>query len=65
MEQTTIEKVSGQPYDAYVKSAVLAPIGITDMRIGHSLPDEHAPKEVHYYDFPGAQPGPLGIPRAP
>ncbi len=49
-----IEKVSGQPYEAYVKSAVLAPMGITHMRIGHSLPDEHAPGEVHYYDFPGA-----------
>ncbi len=49
-----IEKVSGQPYEAYVKSAVLAPMGITDMRLGHSLPDEHAPKEVHYYDFAGA-----------
>jgi len=49
-----IEKVSGQSYEAYVRSAVLAPIGITRMRIGHTLPGERAPGEVRYYDFPGA-----------
>jgi hypothetical protein len=36
-----------------VKSAVLSPMGITHMRIAHSLPDEHTPGEVHYYDFTG------------
>jgi N-acyl-D-amino-acid deacylase len=49
-----IEKVSGQPYESYVRSAVLEPIGITRMRIGHTLMDERAPGEVRYYDFNGA-----------
>jgi CubicO group peptidase (beta-lactamase class C family) len=49
-----IEKVSGQSYESFVKSAVLAPIGITRMRIGHSLAGERAPGEVRYYDFDGA-----------
>jgi N-acyl-D-amino-acid deacylase len=51
-----IEKVSGEPYEAYVKSAVLAPIGITRMRIGHTLPEERAPGEVRYYGAAGAAP---------
>lgn len=49
-----IEKVSGASYEDYVKSAVLAPIGITRMRIGHTLPEEQAPGEVRYYDVAGA-----------
>jgi len=49
-----IEKVSGQSYEEYVRSAVLAPIGITRMRIGHTRAEERAPDEVRYYDFPGA-----------
>jgi N-acyl-D-amino-acid deacylase len=55
-----IEKASGQRYDDYVKSAVLAPAGITRMQLGHSLPSNRAPGEVKYYDrstgpsvFPG------------
>lgn len=51
-----IEKVTGQSYEEYVRSAVLAPIGITDMRIGHSLAGQRAPGEVTYYDVDGAQP---------
>ena len=31
-----VEKLSGQPYDEYVKKHVLAPIGITAMKIGRS-----------------------------
>ncbi len=41
-----VEKVSGEAYDAYVKRAVLAPMGITRMRLGRSL--ERAPGEVAY-----------------
>lgn len=48
-----IEKVSGQPYDAYVKAHVLAPMSITDMRIGRTPAEERAPGEVRYYDAEG------------
>ena len=67
-----IEKVSGQPYDAYVKAHVLAPVGITDMRIGGTRLEDRAPGEVRYYDaenrtgpsvFPaaGLMPFPYGV----
>jgi N-acyl-D-amino-acid deacylase len=49
-----IEKVTGQPYEDYVRANVLAPMGITDMRIGHTLLSGAFPNEVHYYDYPGA-----------
>jgi N-acyl-D-amino-acid deacylase len=44
-----IEKVTGEPYEAYVKRAVLAPMGITRMRLGRSLFEERAADEVRYY----------------
>jgi N-acyl-D-amino-acid deacylase len=48
-----IEAVTGKPYDEYVRAAVLAPLGITDMRIGTTLPSGRAPSEVKYYDHKG------------
>jgi CubicO group peptidase (beta-lactamase class C family) len=50
-----IEKVTGQPYEEYVRNRVLAPMGIERMRIGGSLANERAAGEVKYYDFPGAR----------
>lgn len=44
-----IEKVSGMSYEAYVKKNVLAPIEITRMRIGASLPDGRVAGEVAYH----------------
>jgi uncharacterized protein (TIGR03437 family) len=49
-----IEEASGQHYEDYVKSAVLLPLGITRMQIGHTTVAGRAPGEVRYYDFPGA-----------
>ncbi|MBG0821065.1 beta-lactamase family protein [Planomonospora sp. ID91781] len=43
-----IEKVSGTDYESYVKEKVLAPLGITRMRIGRSLRSEAAAGEVAY-----------------
>lgn len=40
-----------QPYEQYVKQHILAPIGITDMKIGSDKWGKSAPKEVTYYHF--------------
>jgi N-acyl-D-amino-acid deacylase len=47
-----LEKVSGEPYEACVKKAVLEPMGISRMRLGKSLLEDRAPDEVLY-----SQPG--------
>jgi N-acyl-D-amino-acid deacylase len=44
-----IEQVSGQSYEDYVQTQILAPIGIEDMRLGRSLPSDRFPGEVCYY----------------
>jgi CubicO group peptidase (beta-lactamase class C family) len=49
-----IEKITKQDYETYVRDTILAPIGITDMRIGKTLLSNKLPNEVHYYDYPGA-----------
>lgn len=49
-----IEKVTGQSYEDYARKRILAPMGITDMQIGHTLLASAAPNEVHYYDYPDA-----------
>jgi CubicO group peptidase (beta-lactamase class C family) len=49
-----IEKVSGQSYEDYVTSAVLAPCGISRMQIGAESQAAKAPHEVSYYGSFGA-----------
>lgn len=44
-----LERVTGQPYESYMRGTVLAPMGITRMRIGHTLAADAAAGEVHYY----------------
>jgi CubicO group peptidase (beta-lactamase class C family) len=44
-----IEKLTGQPYDAWVKAHVLAPAGITDMQVGGNTLAQRKPNEVVYY----------------
>ncbi len=46
-----IERVTGQSYEDYVKKNVLEPMGITSMRIGHTLLEDRADGEVRYYDY--------------
>ncbi|GAA2282583.1 hypothetical protein GCM10010149_29060 [Nonomuraea roseoviolacea subsp. roseoviolacea] len=43
-----IEKVSGMSYEAYVKQKLLAPAGITRMKLGRSLLAETGTSEVTY-----------------
>jgi N-acyl-D-amino-acid deacylase len=44
-----IEAVTDQSYDTFVREKILAPIGISDMRIGASLDGGQAKGEVRYY----------------
>ncbi|MFF5210936.1 serine hydrolase domain-containing protein [Streptosporangium sp. NPDC000396] len=43
-----IEKVSGMTYESYVKQRLLAPVGVTRMRLGRSLRSESSTGEVNY-----------------
>jgi CubicO group peptidase (beta-lactamase class C family) len=52
-----VERLSGKPYDQYVKE-MLAPLGIRDMRIGGSQLKDLLPQEARYYDDPRAKPVP-------
>jgi N-acyl-D-amino-acid deacylase len=49
-----IEKVTGKGYEAYVREEILAPMGITAMRIGRPTLAQRFTDEVKYYDFDGA-----------
>lgn len=51
-----IEKVSGMPYEDYVKKAVLLPCGITNMQIGGNTLTQRKPHEVVYYGQHDEQP---------
>jgi N-acyl-D-amino-acid deacylase len=44
-----VEKLTDQTYEAYVKKHVLAPIGVTSMRIGATRLAGRAANEVRYY----------------
>jgi N-acyl-D-amino-acid deacylase len=44
-----IEKLTGKPYEQFVREEVLGPVGIKRMRIGASLEGKQAPGEVRYY----------------
>lgn len=44
-----IEKVTGQPYSAFVKEAILSPCGIADMQIGGNTLRDRAAQEVTYF----------------
>lgn len=45
-----VAKASGMPYEDYVRSTVLAPMGIYDMQIGRSRITERLANEVKYYE---------------
>ena len=48
-----VERRSGTTYAEYVQQQVLAPAGITDMRLGRTRAEERAPGEVAYVNLPG------------
>jgi CubicO group peptidase (beta-lactamase class C family) len=43
-----IEKISGQPYESFVKDQILAPLGIYDMHIAKNLRSEKQEREGEY-----------------
>lgn len=43
-----IEQVTGQPYEAWVQSNILAPCGITGMQIARNSERQRAPNEAEY-----------------
>jgi CubicO group peptidase (beta-lactamase class C family) len=48
-----IERVSGMPYEDFVRARVLQPVGATRTRVGRTRLSEALAEEVKYY-FPGA-----------
>lgn len=54
-----IEKITGEPYEEHVQKAILAPLGITRMRLGRTLPDQRRAGEVRYYPLTGAPARPV------
>ncbi len=44
-----IEEISGESYEQFVREKVLAPVGITRMRLGATLDGRQAAGEVRYY----------------
>jgi N-acyl-D-amino-acid deacylase len=43
-----MERVTGQPYEMWVRSNILLPSGITEMRVGQTLSQGTTPGEVQY-----------------
>ena len=58
-----IEQLSGQPYEQAVRERVLAPCGITRMRLAGNTLAERAAQEVVYYDQDGANPYRMNVRR--
>ena len=49
-----ISRITGDDYGAFVRHDVLNPSGAACMQIGHSFQSQPLPREVSYYDYPGA-----------
>ena len=48
-----MEKVTGLSYEDYVTTKILNPLGIYDMHLGKSLPEDKYENEVKYYGLKG------------
>lgn len=48
-----IEKVSGEPYEEFIRKEVLAPAGCYDMHIAENYYEQRHPNEVRYYTHEG------------
>ncbi|MDG5799966.1 serine hydrolase [Marinilabiliaceae bacterium ANBcel2] len=45
-----IEELTNQSYEEYIQTSILYPLGIFDMRLGESLPEQRVENEVKYYE---------------
>ena len=53
-----IEKVSGIPYETYIKDSILAPIGCYDIHLANNYSNGFRENEVTYYEVKEAEPVP-------
>lgn len=53
-----IEKVSGMPYDEYMRREVLEPAGCYDFHIAGNYEEDRLPNECKYYMHAGSEPQP-------
>lgn len=53
-----IEKVSGIPYETYVKDSILAPMGCYDIHLAENFECQLRENETHYYEVKEAEPVP-------
>lgn len=53
-----IEKVSGIPYETYIKDSILTPIGCYDIHLANNYSDGFRENEVTYYEVKEAEPVP-------
>lgn len=51
-----IEKVTGEPYEAWMQREILAPAGCTDFHIGYNYYENRFPGETRYYMHKEAKP---------
>jgi CubicO group peptidase (beta-lactamase class C family) len=58
-----IEKLTGQPYEQYIKENILKRCGIADMQIGGNALMDRATNEVKYYSPAGGDPYGLNVAR--
>ena len=58
-----IEKITGQPYDAWVKDNILKPCGVTTMQVGGNRLTDRKPREVVYYHQSGGNPYGMNVSR--
>ncbi|HWA26101.1 MAG TPA: serine hydrolase domain-containing protein [Lacunisphaera sp.] len=58
-----IEKITGRPYDAWVKENILKPCGITTMELGGNRLADRKPREVLYYDDNPGRPYGMNVTR--
>lgn len=58
-----IEKISGKPYDRFIREEVLKPCGISDMVIGGNTLSERRPGEVTYFGQGGEYPYNMNVTR--
>jgi len=58
-----IEKLSGQPYEQYIKENVLKRCGITDMQIAGNTLQDRVANEVKYYGQVGGDPYGMNVAR--